>query len=151
MAVPPDPIVREDARLYEVARERGREARFRLTVIPAYNYTCALTRYRLVTVDSGSVVEAAHIHQFADSRNNHPRNGIALCKNAHWMFDEGLWSLDDEYRVIVDSKRFDESGADELLLSLKVKKRIHLPADPNYWPDKTHLAWHRKHHGFESV
>jgi len=151
LSVPPDPIVKEDARLYEISRERGREARFRLTVVPAYNYTCALTRYRLVTVDSGSIVDAAHIHQFADSRNNHPRNGIALCKNAHWMFDEGLWSLDDEYRVLVAAKRFDESGTDALLLSFKANRRILLPADPNYWPDKAHLAWHRKHHGLESA
>jgi putative restriction endonuclease len=150
LSIPPDSIVKKDARLYEISRERGREARFRLTVVPAYNYTCALTRYRLVTVDSGSIVDAAHIHQFADSRNNHPRNGIALCKNAHWMFDEGLWSLDDEYRVLVAAKRFDEAGAKELLLSLKANTRILLPADPNYWPDKAHLAWHRKHHGFES-
>lgn len=149
LPVPPDLIVREDARLYEAARERGREARFRLTVVPAYHYTCALTRYRLVTLDSGSIVEAAHIHQFADSRNNHPRNGIALCKNAHWMFDEGLWSLDDDYRVLIDRKRFDESGADELLLSPKENTRILLPTDQNYWPDKAHLAWHRKYHSFE--
>ena len=149
LPLPPDAIVREDARLYEAARERGREARFRLTVVPAYHYTCALTRYRLVTVDSGSIVEAVHIHQFADGRNNHPRNGLALCKNAHWMFDEGLWSLDDDYRVLIDRKRFDESGADELLLSPKGNTRILLPADPIYWPDKNHIAWHRKHHGFE--
>ena len=149
LPVPPEAIVKEDARLYEAARERGREARFRLTVVPAYNYTCALTRYRLVTVDSGSIVEAAHIHQFADSRNNHPRNGIALCKNAHWMFDEGLWSLDDDYRILIDPKRFDESGVNELLLSPKANEPIFLPADRNYWPDKAHLAWHRKHHGYE--
>ncbi|MGE5217453.1 MAG: HNH endonuclease [Chloroflexota bacterium] len=151
LPVPPEATVKEDARLYEAARERGREARFRLTVVPAYNYTCALTRYRLVTIDSGSIVEAAHIHQFSDSRNNHPRNGIALCKNAHWMFDEGLWSLDDDYRVIVDRQRFDESGANEQLLSRKANTRILLPADPDYWPDKTHLAWHRKYHRFERV
>jgi len=151
LPVPPDPIVKEDARLYEAARERGREARFRLTVVPAYNYTCALTRYRLVTMDSGSIVDAAHIHQFADSRNNHPRNGIALCKNGHWMFDEGLWSLDNEYRVLVAVKRFDESGAEALLLSFKANSRILLPTDPNYWPDKARLAWHRKRHGFELV
>jgi putative restriction endonuclease len=151
LSVPSDSIIKEDARLYETSRERGREARFRLTVVPAYNYTCALTWYRLVTMDSGSIVDAAHIHQFADSRNNHPRNGIALCKNAHWMFDEGLWSLDDDYRVLVATRRFDESGAGEFLLSLKAKTRILLPDDPNYWPDKTHLAWHRKHHGFESA
>lgn len=151
LSVPPAPIVKEDARRYETSCERGREARFRLTVVPAYHYTCALTRYRLVTVDSGSIVDAAHIHQFAASRNNHPCNGIALCKNAHWMFDEGLWSLDDEYRVLVAAKRFDESGIEAHLLSLKANQRILLPADPSYWPDKAHLAWHRKHHGFEST
>ncbi len=151
LAVPPDAVIKEDARLYEAARERGREARFRLTVIPAYNYTCALTRYRLVTIESGSIVEAAHIHQFANSRNNHPRNGIALCKNAHWMFDEGLWSLDDNYRVLVDPKRFDESGLDALLLAPKAMTQILLPVDRHYWPDKAHLAWHRKHHGFEGT
>src|SRR5262249_23316109 len=59
LPVPPDAIVKEDAQLYEASRERGREARFRLTIVPAYNYTCALTRYRLVTVGSGSIVDAA--------------------------------------------------------------------------------------------
>jgi putative restriction endonuclease len=151
LSLPPDPIVKEDARLYEPSLERGREARFRLTVVPAYNYTCALTRYRLVTVDSGSLVDAAHIHQFAASRNNHPRNGIALCKNAHWMFDEGLWSLDDNYCVLVAAKRFDESGTEALLLSLKANSRILLPADSNYWPDKAHLKWHRNRHGFNDA
>jgi predicted restriction endonuclease len=66
------------------------------------------------------------------------------------MFDEGLWSLDDAYRVLVNRKRFDESGADELLLARKEKTRILLPTDHNYWPDGVHLAWHRKYHGFES-
>jgi putative restriction endonuclease len=67
------------------------------------------------------------------------------------MFDEGLWSLDNDYRVLVNVKRFDESGADAFLLSLKANTRILLPADPTYWPDQAHLAWHRKHHGFEPV
>lgn len=65
------------------------------------------------------------------------------------MFDEGLWSLDDDYRVLIDPKGFDESGVDELLLAPKAKMHIVLPSDRNYWPDKAHLAWHRKHHGFE--
>jgi len=30
----------------------------------------ALTDYRLVTPASGTIVDAAHIHQFASSRNN---------------------------------------------------------------------------------
>lgn len=66
-------------------------------MVTAYNYTCALTGYRLVTLTSGTIVDACHIHQFAHSRNNDPTNGIALCKNAHWLFDNGLWSLSDDY------------------------------------------------------
>ena len=59
------------------AQQQGREARFRLNIVAAYNYTCALTRYRLTTITGGSIVDAAHIHQFSDSRNNDPRNGLA--------------------------------------------------------------------------
>ena len=145
LPVPPDDLVKADARLFAVARERGREARFRLTVVPAYNYTCALTGYRLTTVGSGSIVDAAHIHQFSDSRNNHPQNGIALCKNAHWLFDQGLWSLTDDYEVIVAFARFDEAGPDAFLLRRSSGKQIALPAIRSYWPDRNHLAWHRKH------
>ncbi len=144
LPVPPDDIVQADAKLYEAAQERGREARFRLTVVPAYNYTCALTRYRLITVGAGSIVDAAHIHQFSDSRNNHPQNGIALSKNAHWMFDQGLWSLDNDYRVLVADWRFHESGNEALSLLKLAGTQIHLPKDRNYWPDKKHLDWHRK-------
>jgi putative restriction endonuclease len=84
-----------------IAESTGREARFRISVVGAFDYTCALTGYRLTTVTAGSIVDAAHIHQFSDSRNNHPRNGIALCKNAHWLFDQGFWTLTDDYRILV--------------------------------------------------
>jgi len=145
LPVPPDDVVKADAKLYEELRERGREARFRLTVVPAYNYTCALTGYRCVTVGAGSIVDAAHIHQFADSRNNHPQNGLALSKNAHWMFDAGLWSLDDEFKVIVAKDRFDEAGDAAFLLKRFAGRGVQLPNKRDYWPDRMHLAWHRQH------
>jgi len=44
-----------DSEVY-YARQQGREARFRLTVVAAYNYACALTNYRLTTIDAGSIV-----------------------------------------------------------------------------------------------
>lgn len=143
--VPLEDIIRADAQLFAAGRDRGREARFRLTVVPAYNYTCALTRYRLTTAQSGSIVDAAHIRQFSDSRNNHPQNGIALSKNAHWLFDQGIWSLTNDYEVIVAIDRYDEDGPETLLLRHYAGKRIMLPENQNYCPDKDHLAWHRKH------
>ena len=38
------------------AQQQGREARFRLRVVAAYNYTCALTLYRLTTITGKSIV-----------------------------------------------------------------------------------------------
>ncbi len=145
LPVPSDDAAKADAELHAASRDRGREARFRLTVVPAYDYTCALTGYRCVTVDAGSIVDAAHIHQFADSRNNDPRNGIALCKNAHWLFDQGLWSLTDDYRVLIAASRFDEAGDDSHLLKRLAGCTVRLPGNPDVWPGRAHLAWHRQH------
>ena len=141
---PSDQLIREDAAAYKASRQRGREARFRLTVVPAYGYTCALTRYRCVTVDAGSIVDACHIHPFSDSRNNHPQNGIALSKNAHWLFDQGLWSLTDNYEVIVAKDRFDETGSDAWSLLEMEGTLILLPKDKNSWPAPEYVAWHRR-------
>lgn len=125
------------------ARKKGREARFRLDIVAAYHYTCALTGYRVTTINGSAIVDAAHIHQFSDSRNDNPRNGLALCKNAHWLFDNGLWSLDDNYRVIVAAEHFSEDNPDQKSLSEYVGLRVRLPEQESLWPDQKHLRWHR--------
>ena len=128
----------------EEAEQRGREARFRLKVVSLYNYTCALTGYRLMTISSGSIIDAAHIHQFSDSGNNDVRNGIALCKNAHWLFDEGLWTIADDYTVKVAGDRFAEDSPDQKPLIDYHGQRIRLPSNTSLFPDPTHLDWHRR-------
>lgn len=146
MPTPPEEEVERDA-CYEgaeAALNRGREARFRLNVVTAYNYTCALTGYRLTTISGASIVDAAHIHQFADSHNNDPRNGLALTKSAHWLFDNGLWSLSDDYRVLVAHESFSEAGPEHHLLSGYHAQKIQLPGDRSLWPSLLHVAWHRR-------
>lgn len=146
LPVPSGDEMKDDAKLgSEAAKARGREARFRINIVAAYGYTCALTRYRLTTISAGSIVDAAHIHQFSNSRNNDPGNGLALCKNAHWLFDNGLWTLSDDYRVLVAVDRFSEDGPDQKSLASYHGQRIHLPGDTKLYPSPIHLGWHRKH------
>jgi putative restriction endonuclease len=130
------------------ARSEGRSARFRLDVVPAYNYTCALTGYRIITVDRGTIVDAAHIAPFRSSKNNDVRNGLSLCKNAHWLFDIGLWSLDDDYRVIVAESAFDEAAPEQTALKNMAGRRIYLPRDTRFWPLTSNLKTHRSLHRF---
>lgn len=147
LPVPARPEIEQHAayKSPEEAQIAGREARFRIRVVTAYNYTCALTAYRLTTITAGSIVDAAHIHEFRDSRNNDPRNGIALSKNAHWTFDQGLWSVSGDYRIIVALGHFTEAGPNEIdLLESYHGRKLRLPEDETLWPDALHLAWHRR-------
>ncbi len=144
--VPDDEQIEHDAQVDDpLALAPGREARFRLQVVAKYDYTCALTGYRLLTIDAGSIVDAAHIHQFADSRNNDPRNGIALCKNAHWLFDEGLWTIDEDLRVLVARGHFAEMSPDGRELAAYEGCHLRLPKSRDQWPGREYVQWHRQH------
>ncbi len=143
--------IHDNEELYRVSVQTGRDARFRIeVVVVAYKHTCGLTGYRMTTLEMESIVDAAHIQEFHDSRNNDPRNGIALSKNAHWQFDRGLWSLNDDYRILVNREKFIEDGVPGQRLSDFEGRRIFLPSDPKYWPEHIYLNWHRKRHGFLS-
>jgi putative restriction endonuclease len=148
LALPKEDEIAEqvDYRPLADARQKGREARFRVNVMYNYRFTCAMTRYRLTTISCGSIVDAAHIHEYSSSRNNDPRNGLALCKNAHWLFDNGLWTLDEDYRVVVAKGHFDEGCQDPGIKSLHDfhGSRIHLPAEQTNWPDLQYIEWHQK-------
>ena len=141
--------IRENQELYKASVQAGRDARFRIeVVVVAYKHRCALTGYRMTILAMESIVDAAHIHQFHNSRNNDPRNGMALSKNAHWQFDRGLWSVNDDYRVLVNREKFREEGMARQRLTDFEGRRISLPDDPRYWPEQDSLEWHRRHHGF---
>jgi putative restriction endonuclease len=126
------------------AEQKGREARFRLDIVSSYHYTCALTGFRILLISSGSIIDAAHIHEFADSRNNDVRNGIALCKNAHWLFDNGLWTITDDYTISVAVGNFFEDSPNQRPLSDYHGQKIRLPSSPAHYPDPVHLDWHRR-------
>ncbi len=148
---PITPEIREPEELYRASVQAGRDARFRIDVVVlAYKHTCGLTGYRMTTLEMESIVDAAHIQEFRDSRNNDPRNGIALSKNAHWQFDRGLWSVNDDYRILVNREKFIEDGVPGQRLADFEERRLFLPSDPKYWPEHTYLDWHRKRHGFPS-
>jgi putative restriction endonuclease len=153
LAAPPDDIVAADATRFLSSQESEakRDAKFSLRVLPAYDYTCALTRYRMIAINGTTALDAAHIQQFKKGGNNHPTNGIALSKTAHWLFDRGFWSITHDLRVIVAADRFDEAGEEAYLLKKLTGRELLRPANPHFWPDPACLAWHRKHHGFEAI
>jgi putative restriction endonuclease len=131
----------------DAAKRKGRCARFAVRVVSEYRFTCALTGYRCLTNDNATIVEAAHIEQWASTQNDEPENGLALSPNAHWMFDEGLWSVDQDFRIVVASKRFTENGPETLKLATFSGRHLQFDPTAKLRPSRELLKRHRHFHG----
>jgi putative restriction endonuclease len=143
-----DPQVMElNEEAEDAARRKGRCARFQVQVVTQYKFTCALTGLCCMTIDGCAVVDSAHIEPWAKSQNDDLKNGLALSRNAHWAFDEGLWSVGNDGRIVVAKQRFTERGPDQLQLSpyggrfLQFAEGVSLRPGPDSF--KRHREFHR--------
>ncbi|MBS0659623.1 MAG: HNH endonuclease [Verrucomicrobia bacterium] len=149
VGTPPSPEVsrlEEDRASYNAFARKGRDRRFKVEVVIRYGFTCALTGYRLTT-ERGNIVEAAHIHQRAESLNDDPGNGLALTPSAHWMFDAGLWTVNEKQQIIVASARkFNEwSMPGGFQLAAVTGRGLFFRDGCSFRPNWGHFEWHRKH------
>ncbi len=138
--------LREQADEFKARQKKGRDSRFKSDVLGGYYFTCALTGYRLET-ESAALVQAAHIHQHAESGNNDPRNGLALTPDAHWLFDAGLWTAlphGDGFRIHVAHGRFLESSPHGDRLARHHGRPLHFHDGARLRPAAEHLQWHRR-------
>jgi putative restriction endonuclease len=124
-------------------KEKVRETGFRHLIMSIYNYTCAVCNMRILTLEGASVVDAAHIVPFSVSANDDIRNGIALCKMHHWSFDEGLLSIDENYRVLTTTLLSAQRPTEWLLTELR-NKQIVLPQNESLYPAQEALHYHRE-------
>ena len=130
----------------EDEKERGQKARdqgFRKTIVLLYNHRCALCGIRMLTPEGHTVVEAAHIMPWSESRDDRPTNGMSLCRLCHWYFDEGLMSVGGEYQVLVSKRIKVEQNLPGHILTLS-DRNIFTPEEQRFWPDQNNLGWHRK-------
>lgn len=124
---------------------QGRDIRFRLQIVPLYGYSCLLCGVKVLLPSGIALVEAAHIHQFSQSRNDDIANGMALCRNHHWAFDQGLWTLGHDFDVIVAGDAFTEEAPNQLSLGAYHSRRVDLSRlAVEHRPSQKHLDWHRK-------
>jgi putative restriction endonuclease len=124
-----------------IVRRPYRDAAFARTIGQAYGQTCALTGLRLINGGGNAEIEAAHIRPVGDGHNgpDSVRNGIALCRTAHWLFDRGLVSLDDAYRILVAHDRV----PDEFRRLLRPDGQAQVPAAMSLKPHPMFLRYHR--------
>ena len=78
-----------------------REKSFMHNVRAAYSNRCAITGLKLINGGGRPEVQAAHIQPVASKGPDSVRNGLALSGTVHWMFDRGLISIGDDFKILV--------------------------------------------------
>ena len=136
-AEPPTPFERP---IVEMTVSRPfRERSFMFNVRKAYSNRCAMTGLRLINGGGRPEVQAAHIQPVAAKGPNSVRNGLALSGTVHWMFDRGLISIGDDYKILIAKSHVPEDA----LRLLNQSRAIHLPNDETLYPNAHFLKFHR--------
>lgn len=117
-----------------------RSPAFRRVVIELYDYRCAATGHRVLLEGGEAMVEAAHIHPFAVSGDDDPRNGLALTPDMHWAMDRNLIAPGPDLNWHVSPTLDDRLPDLQRLVGLKGRPLL-LPTQRVMWPRADALAW----------
>jgi putative restriction endonuclease len=124
----------------QLVNRKVRDALFQRTVRDAYDARCAVTGLRIINGGGRAEIEAAHIRPVADKGPDSPRNGIALCRTAHWMFDRGLIGLKSNGSFDVNLSKVPEDAR----RLLRQDGKLILPGSSGLRPADKFVEWHWK-------
>jgi putative restriction endonuclease len=118
-----------------------RDRVFRRVVLRAYDERCAVTGLKLINGGGRAEVAAAHIRPVEHRGPDIINNGVALSGTAHWMFDRGLISIDDDLQIVVSRHVNDRDGVQGLI---NKNGRLMGPIAARDRPHPMFLKWHRE-------
>ncbi len=119
-----------------------RDRAFTRKIASAYDFTCAMTGLKLINGGGRPEIEAAHIRPVGADHHGPDsiRNGLALSRTFHWLFDRGIISIADDYQILLVEK----SVPDQLKHLLLTGGKIRVPDDPLSRPHPQFLRYHRE-------
>lgn len=118
-----------------------RDAAFTRVIQTAYENTCAMTGLKLINGGGRCEIEAAHIRPVSNDGPDSPRNGIALSRTVHWMFDRGILSISDTGEILTAKKLV----PDQVGRMLNPDRRVRFPETSGWAPHPVFLRYHREH------
>jgi hypothetical protein len=135
------PFVHDENVTYSVSAPK-RDLAFRKVVVSNYDNHCSLCGMKF---HLGELIEAqaAHIIPKNKSGTDDPRNGLSFCRTHHWAFDNGLFSISDNYYITI-SPIVSKAETTNFSLIEFSNMPISLPRNEILCPHPSALDWHRK-------
>lgn len=114
-----------------VQRRLVRDPAFRVLVLDAYLRECAVCGQPL-RKEPAIDLQAAHIIGVREKGRDEVRNGISLCSRHHWAFDNGFYSLGDNFRIIWLGIEDDPHGEIRPGEAIRIPERLADRPEPSY-------------------
>lgn len=123
-----------------VVRARRVQSFFRAAVLTTYDTKCALSG-----IAAPELLTASHIIPWSASveRRADPRNGICLNSLFDRAFDRGLFTFDNELRVVLSPKLREIADSAQLTCSLDALEGRQLTIPDRFPPDLQAIEYHR--------
>lgn len=122
---------------------KKRDPRFREKILRAYGYSCAICGFNVRLSHTLVGVEAAHIKWHQAGGPDIEENGLALCSMHHKLFDRGVFTINNENKMIVSQEAHGTHGFEEWLMRFH-GSRIRKPIETGYEPNLEYVKWHIK-------
>jgi len=135
--------VYEESVLKDETKTVVRDATFRKVIVSIYDYRCAFCGLRIVNSLSQNIVDGSHIMPFSQFYDDQIDNGLSLCKNHHWAFDRGWFSISDDFTLLVKSDLHEDAPNCKPMQQFN-GDRLNLPVHAQYYPRLEALRWHRE-------
>lgn len=118
-------------------RPRLGQGAFRVSVTDVYQRRCAITGERTLPI-----LDAAHIHPFADGGEHNITNGLLLRTDIHRLFDLGYVTVSNDgcFEVGHRLKEDFENGRHYYAMR---GQRLSMPENPEQRPTREVLEWHQ--------
>ena len=118
-----------------------RDDAFRRVLTSVYDYRCAFCGLRVIDQNGKNTVDGSHIKPFSIFYDDRISNGLSLCKNHHWAFDKGWFSVDKNYRILVKNTVEEVAPNNRAMKDFEGERMI-LPNRNSYYPSIECLKWH---------
>ncbi|WP_102027756.1 phosphorothioated DNA-binding restriction endonuclease [Salirhabdus sp. Marseille-P4669] len=120
-----------------------RDSKFRDKVLRAYGYSCAICGFNVRLAHKLVGIEAAHIKWHQAGGPDIEGNGLALCSLHHKLFDRGVFTINNDRRMIVSQDAHGTHGFEEWLMRYHGEV-IREPIEHLYQPSESYIHWHVK-------
>lgn len=119
---------------------RRRNPDFRVNILRAYEYRCAVCGFSVRLQNKILALEAAHIKWHQAGGPDVEVNGLALCATHHKLFDLGAFTINEDLRMLV-SDEVNGQGSDDWLLRHH-GVQIRPPQKKSFYPSADFTFWH---------